>query len=163
MKSWNNRSPIIANLFNPAYCGEIIRRTAESYYKNCNKQLPYAYSFLILPILLHKSTRQKLPKSTRKYLFTWVEENDFLFIDFTSRVKNMKPFTKEAISFLIANNKMIIDNDGGMEVFEYRKKNPTGNNIEETQEIFRKAKLLGSWFAISGDVKSIYSFFRITP
>ena len=92
--SWIERNTIVANLFNPAFCGEIIRATVKEYNKHTNTQFPYAYTFLILPIVLHKATRDRMPRSVRTYFFVWVEKNDDLFFDFAKRTKGMVKYTK---------------------------------------------------------------------
>lgn len=77
--NWIDRNTIVANLFNPAFCGEIIRVVAMEYNKHTNTKFPFAFSFIVLPILLHKETRDKLPRSVSTYFFVWVENNDYLF------------------------------------------------------------------------------------
>ena len=94
--TWDERNTIVANLFNPAFCGEIIRIVANSYNKHTINKFPFAFSFIVLPILLHKQTREKMPRTIRTYFFAWVEENDSLFFDFSKRTKSMVKYTKEA-------------------------------------------------------------------
>ena len=81
--NWDDRNPIVANLFNPAFCGQIIRIVVQSYNQNSNKKFPFALVFIILPILLHKETRERMPKSIRTYFLVWIEENGYLFINFS--------------------------------------------------------------------------------
>ena len=104
--SWTGRNTIVANLFNPAFCGEIIRACAKEYNKHTNSKFPYAYAFIILPIVLHEATRERMPRSVRTYFFVWVEKNDDLFFDFSKRTRSMVKYTKEALSFLLAHNKI---------------------------------------------------------
>jgi hypothetical protein len=160
---WNNRNPIVANLFNPAFCGEVIRKTSQSYNESSAHNLPFAFTFLILPILLHKETRERMPKTTRSYLFAWIEENDDLFFDFPNRAKSLVPFTKEALSFLLIQKSIQIDETGGIKVNKYRNKTLKGSDLDEYEDIMNKTKMLGKWLALTYDVKSIYSFLRITP
>ena len=84
-RNWTDRNTIVANLFNPAFCAEIIRVVAMEYNKHTNTKFPFAFSFIVLPILLHKETRERLPRSTRTYFFVWVGNNDNLFFDFSKR------------------------------------------------------------------------------
>lgn len=160
---WTDRNTIVANLFNPAFCGEIIRIVAKEYNKHTNTKFPFAFSFIILPILLHKETRERLPKTTKTYFFVWIEQNDKLFFDFSKRAKSMVKFTKEALSFAIVYKKISLTENGEIETsaehVNYYKK----EEYEEYDEILKKAGMLGKWLSFTSDVKSIYSFLRITP
>lgn len=160
---WKDRNKIVANLFNPAFCGEILRTVVKEYNKYTNTQFPFAFSFLVLPILLHKETREKMPRSTRTYLFVWVEENDSLFFDFPTRTRSMVKYTKEAISFSMMYNKMFITDEGFIKSSDEKIKKYSDEDHEEYNEILKKAEMLGKWLSQTSDVKSIYSFFRITP
>lgn len=75
----------------------------------------------------------------------------------------MVKYTKEAIMFLLMYKAIDLDDDGDIQVNGYKKKNYTGEEYEEYIEIMGKAKMLGKWLSHTSDVKSIYSFFRITP
>ncbi len=162
-KNWIDRNTIVANLFNPAFCGEIIRVVAMEYNKHTNTKFPFAFSFIVLPILLHKETRDKLPRSVRTYFFVWVENNDYLFYDFSNRSKNMVKYTKEAISFLLAYKRISINEKGEIETDLNKVKKITGEEYDEYNDILKKAQLLGKLLSFTSDVKSIYSFLRITP
>lgn len=51
MENWEDRSKIVANLLNPAFCGEILRRAIASYNDNEENMLfPFSLLYLILPI-----------------------------------------------------------------------------------------------------------------
>jgi len=162
-KIWHERNTIVANLFNPAFCGEILRVAADSYNSNCSTKFPYAYSFIILPILLHKPTRDKMPRSTKTYFFVWVEQNDGLFFDFAKRTKSMVKYTKEALLFLLAYKRIELNGNGEIETFKVKSKIVKDENHEEFNEIIKRAEMLGKWLSINNDVKSIYSFLRIMP
>lgn len=161
--NWTDRNSIVANLFNPAFCGEIIRVTAFSYNKHSNNNFPFAFAYLVLPIILHEETRGRMPRSTRTYFFVWVEENDKLFFDFSTRTKNMVKSTKEALSFLLAYGRIDLTEIGEIITNNEKPKQYNSDDYKEYDEIIKKAMMLGKWLSTTSDVKSIYSFFRITP
>lgn len=163
MKDWNQRNPIIANLLNPAFCGEVLRRTAKSYNQATNTSFPFEYCFIVLPIILHKDTRERMPRTTRSYLFAWVEENEDLFYNFSKRAKQMVPFTKESIMFLLQNGLIEINEKGQIVVLERRIKRFKGDDLDEVESILKKSEMLGKWLSSNSNVNSVYSFFRITP
>ncbi|MBC9798632.1 three component ABC system middle component [Sinomicrobium weinanense] len=160
---WTERNKIVANLFNPAFCGEIIRATAQEYNKHTNTNFPFAFAFLVLPIVLHKATRERMPRTVKTYFFVWVEKNDDLFFDFTKRSRSMVKYTKEALSFLLFHSKIEFEDNAGIIVTEQKVKKINKDDYQEYNEILKKAEMLGKWLSSTSDVKSIYSFLRITP
>lgn len=160
---WTERNTIVANLFNPAFCGEIIRATAKEYNKHTNTNFPYAFAFLVLPILLHKATRERMPRSVRTYYFVWVEQNDDLFFDFPKRTRSMVKYTKEALLFLLAHNKIELNEKAEILASDEKVKTINKDEYQEYNDILKKAEMLGKWLSSTSDVKSIYSFLRITP
>lgn len=83
MKSWESRPTEVANLLNPAFCGEILSNTISSYHSTTHKNFPFALSFLILPIVLHSPTRRTMPP--RKGMHVWLQENPEIKINFANR------------------------------------------------------------------------------
>ncbi len=161
--SWTERNKIVANLFNPAFCGEIIRATVKEYNKHTSTNFPYAFAFLVLPIVLHKATRERMPRSVRTYFFVWVEQNDDLFFDFSKRTRGMVKYTKEALSFLLIHNKIELNVNAEILATDERIKKINKEDYEEYNGILKRAEMLGKWLSTTSDVKSIYSFLRITP
>lgn len=82
IQKWENRTPIVANLLNPAFCGEILRRFIKSYNSKSEHNTPFLLCFIVLPILLHKETRDNLPRSTVTHVLTWIDSNDIIFMNF---------------------------------------------------------------------------------
>ena len=164
MKNWEERSVITANLLNPAFCGEVIRRTITSYNDNeDNEVFPFSLLFLILPIVLHKKTREHMPMRSSTYFHSWVEENEFLFIDFAERVRELNPFSKESMLFMLQHEAADITEEGKITIRPYRRKVLKGENLDEITEIYKKAELLGKWFRLTGNEQTIYMFLKIRP
>lgn len=163
-KTWEKRSIITAHLLNPAFCGEVIRRTITSFNDNEKEmKFPFILSFLILPIVLHKRTRAKMPLRSSTYFHSWVEDNEHLFIDYAERARQMMPYSKEAISFLMLQNAIVIEDDGSISSSKYKKLTPKGDNTEEINEIYKKAELLGKWLRLTGNPQTIFMFLKIRP
>jgi len=165
LETWQNRSVITANLLNPAFCGEILRRSISSYNGNDeNELMPFSLLSLVLPIVLHKATREKMPLRTSTYFHSWVDSNEHLFINFGSRVKQLLPYTKESIMFLLKHEAISLNEDGKVELsLSYRKKNPRGVNVDEIKQILKKAELIGKWLRLTGNPQTIFMFLKIQP
>src|ERR1039457_6981771 len=72
MRIWNDRPPEIAHLFNPAFCALLIREGVLGFVEVSPGGMPYPLVFLLLPIVLHKATRDRFrgrspPRCTRGF------------------------------------------------------------------------------------------------
>jgi len=161
--TWDNRPVTVANLLNPAFCGEIIRIVLKAYKSETLKALPFELTFLVLPLILHKQSRESLPSTTGKNFYEWLEENTMTKIYLVNKIKNLVPYTREAILFLIYHEAITVNHDGALEFITYRKSSLNYLNKEEIQTVYKKAHMLGKWLGKAGDTKTIYASIGIKP
>ena len=163
IREWEERTAILANLLNPAFCGEIMRRFIKAYNDKSEKKTSFLLCFIVLPIVLHKETREQLPATTNSHLLTWIDSKDALFIDFPNRVRDMKSYTKETLMFLLHQKAIQFNEDSTLEVYSFRKKKFNGEDTEEVEHILKKVEFLGKWLTKVDDIKTLFSFLRIMP
>ncbi len=162
MRSWESRPTEVANLFNPAFCGEIIRICVKSYTRESNKPFPYLLVFLILPILLYNDVRQTM-KGSYSYLNNWLQKNIEVRINFAQRTRALVPITQESIAFLLQLGLLNLNQDGDLEASKFRKHSTKSQNEFPISDFYEKSDLLGKWFARVGDIRSIYIMWGIQP
>jgi len=162
MRSWESRPTEVANLFNPAFCGEIIRICVKSYTRESNKPFPYLLVFLILPILLYNDVRQTM-KGSYSYLNNWLQKNIEVRINFAQRTRSLIPITQESIAFLLQIGLLNLNQDGDLEASKFKKHSTKSQNEFPISDFYEKSELLGKWFARVGDVRSIYIMWGIQP
>jgi hypothetical protein len=156
LPKWEDRNEIIANMFNPAFCGEIMRVCFYGYIKEKNKNFPFALLFLILPIILQEEIRLKLPDRISANLYKWTIENKDLLLYFYEKILSMQPYSKESIIFLINYKKVMLSDFSTIILIDKNVKTMNDN------EYFEKAFFLGKWFS-KYDASQIYRFFEIKP
>src|SRR5262249_16424452 len=101
MKRWDQRPFEIRNLFNPAFCGLVLFRSLSGYEEEDARGIPFSLTLLILPLCLHKQSREVLLRSNRSYFLKVVSSHPELLVDFGHRVTDLLPFTFEALGFLM--------------------------------------------------------------
>lgn len=163
LPNWNERSIFTAHLLNPAFCGELIRRVASNYAKKRGDNLSFALLFFILPLLLHKKTREKLPKSTRTKVQDWLLENEILKIDLIPNIKYLVPYTRESLIFLYNHEVIDFASKGTINVLVTRNKSFLNKPTMEIDNILTNADFLGRWMATFPEDKLVYSFFGVKP
>lgn len=156
MLPWNQRPFEIANLLNPAFCSILLYDSILEYYKKKKYGMPFALSFLILPIVLHKQTRDALPKTTVALLHPWFQNNGQVRVGYARRVKKMIPFTREAIIFGMQSGLFDIDDGGNLVPSQRKPASPEWDSTSEAAFCREKAKFLGSWYSKVQDISSLF-------
>ncbi|MBO0938348.1 hypothetical protein J2I47_17485 [Fibrella sp. HMF5335] len=161
MITWNERPGEIANLLNPAFCSLIVKTAVVEYYKRKKEGISYPLAFIILPLVLHKNTREALPATTRTKFYTWLQNNQQVRIGLDERVNSLSSYTKETLMFAIQHNIIKVDLDGLL--LPVRRRLPSSYNpmTEETLYCINSASLIGKWLADVNDVDTLFSIFGI--
>ena len=82
MKRWDQRPFEIRNLFNPAFCGLVLFRALHGYEEEDDRGMPFSLSLLVLPLCLHKDSREIIAGSPRSYLLKTAEKNQQIMVGF---------------------------------------------------------------------------------
>src|SRR5262245_49158841 len=116
MKPWASRPTELAYLFNPAFCGWVLREAVEGYVSVKPAGMPLALSFLILPLVFHRSTRELIPAAVTTRFHVWLQEHPEVRVNFAERTRELAPFTREALLFLASWAQLHVADDGAITV-----------------------------------------------
>lgn len=163
MKPWNSRSDIEAALFNPAFCGELIRHTVASYNNTVKSAgFPYALSYLVLPFLLNTEIGSLEPRTTRTDFVPWLYANRHIVPIIAEKAKEMKDYTSESLLMYISLNLLSINNNGEIEIGPQQFTRKRNFNRDDVDYLKKRADMLGVWLGKAGDVTTIFSLIGIT-
>lgn len=165
---WENRPLEIRNLFNPAFCAHLIHDALKGYQQEKNEGMPYPLLFLILPVILHKQTRDSLPRGVSTKFHVWLNKNSHLRVDFAQRTRDLVSITREALYFGIDSGHITMsDADTFISTKKPFKKTTellkSELDISEISEIRKRAPFMGRWYGQAGTVASIYVMWGIRP
>lgn len=162
MNSWNERAHEVAYLLNPSFCGRMLYSTIRTYCASTQRAFPFPLVYLILPLVLHKETRESI--DSRKQLHLWVQQYPQLLIDFSQRTTDLIPITNEAIEFLLQTEKLVLTPNAELET------SPTSCNLSKTRyidseikECLQKCEHVAKWFAAAGKVENVYIELGVRP
>ena len=161
---WSERPLEEARLLNPAFVGTLLWSCARAYMKTAEQPQPYVLSFLAMPVLLHKSTRESLPTSTRTSLVSWIGENPRVVVGYAERARSLVPLVKEAVIF--ASNGGLLQVQESRVVAEARPRSMARferGASDEVKTCIKKAEFLGKWFALSGDYTTVMALWGVAP
>jgi len=103
MTPWRSRPRDEANLFNPAFCGLLLFEAFKGYASTFEDGMPFPSSFLVLPLVLHKRTRELVPSriSASNGLANWTVDHPEVKLGFADRMRVLIPITRESSLFLL--------------------------------------------------------------
>lgn len=162
MKNWGNRATEIAYLLNPAFCGRIIYHAIETYQKESKRPMPFPLVYLILPMVLHRKTRERIKSVTQMQI--WLQRNPEMLIGFADRVKNMVPITNEALEFLMQGGIVTLTNNAELELTQlFKSLSSSKHTNDEIKDCISKSSSVAKWFAKAGTVETIYISWGVRP
>ncbi len=162
MKRWDQRPFEVRNLFNPAFCGLILFRALQGYEEENPNGMPFSLALIVLPLCLHKDSRQVIADSPRSYLLKTVEKNPQLLVGFANRARDLMPFAFEAFGLLLERGCFVVSHDGRLKTVPDKvRKSVTGTN--ESISCQRVARVIGKEFARIADRVTIYTTFGVRP
>ena len=162
MKRWDLRPVEIRNLFNPAFCGLVLFRALQGYEEEDTRGMPFSLSLLVLPLCLHKDSREVIAGSSRSYLLKTAEKNQQVMIGFADRAAQMLPYALEGFGLLMERGCLTVAEDGRIQTVP-DKVRKTIKGTDETISCQRVARIVGREFARIADRVTVYTTFGIRP
>jgi hypothetical protein len=165
VKTWAGRPTELAYLFNPAYCGWLLREAVEGYTSVKPAGLPLPLAFLALPVVLHRPTRELVPGAVTTKLHAWLQEHPQVRVNFAERTRELAPFTREALLFLSASRQLRVNDDGAITVAGKLGPGKAGllELSGEMRESVSKARFVGRWFASAGAPATVFQMWGVCP
>jgi hypothetical protein len=162
MKLWNQRPREIRNLFNPAFCGLVLARGVEGFNKEVNRPMPFSLTLLILPLCLHKRTRDQIKEGNRAYFTKILQDHPEIRVDLARRARGLLPYTMEAFAYLTSCGAIDVDVSGCVALRGSTvRRSITGS--QDTRDCQTVARSLGKKLALINDRATIYTTLGIRP
>jgi hypothetical protein len=162
VKRWSQRPFEIRNLVNPAFCGLVLSRALHGYEEEGARGMPFSLSLLVLPLCLHKDSRDVIAGSPRSYLLKTTEKNQQVVVGLADRVTHMLPYAFEGFGLLMERGCIAIADDGRIQTVPGKvRKSVTGTS--ETVSCQKVARIVRREFARIADRVTVYTTFGICP
>lgn len=165
MKAWSERPTEVGNNFNPAFCGWLVREAVEGYCSVTPAGLPFPLVFLVLPVILHRPTREILPRSTVTALHPWLRQHPEARVGLADRAGQLSQIVRESVLFLSSFGLVSVTDDARITPAGKlgRGKAPILAASEEVKACVSKAKMVGAWFAGAGDAVTVFQMWGVRP
>ncbi len=157
MTPWSQRPRIPATMLNPALLAVVESAAAREYERQVAHSMPWPVAFLVAPLVMHRPTREALPRDTRTHLSTWVSRHALIRAGFPERARELVPFVREGIRFGLGNGVLSLV-DGGL-------RGTVRSNAGEAglSELIKSAALVGRWLAKTDHPPTAFALFGVAP
>ena len=161
---WAQRPVEEARVFNPAFCGELIGRTVGEYHRTRQAALSMVTAFLVLPLVLHRPTREALPRRADTAYGGWVARHSALLAELPGRTRRLRPISRESLLFAVRHQLLLFEG-GGLLPGAKPVRLPTrlAVSTDDVNAARSAAGLLGRWFAGQGTQASILRGMGVAP
>lgn len=165
MMQWSSRTHEERALLNPAFCASLVWCAARGCTREGRNAISLEEAFLILPMVLHRGTRQSLPRSTRTSLAVWLDDKPLSRGRIAGRARALVPYTKETLLF--AGTHGFIEFDGAkiIAVEEWRNqvRQLVRQSSDEVKDCAKRAEFVGKWFGRSGSATTVLALLGVRP
>jgi hypothetical protein len=165
MTQWSSRPTEERGLLNPSFCSCLLWQAADGYKTVVQQPLPFDISFLVLPTVLHRETRESLPKLVKTSLAVWIDDNPLARTHIADRARTLVPFTKEAMMYGGLHGLLELKG-GAIAANPEWKKRITADLRDSTDEVrscAKRAEFVGKWLASSGSSGTVMAILGVRP
>ena len=154
----------VKRLLNPGFLSLVIAFAAEGFEDESEAGLPFLLALAVPPLLLHRETREKLPKVVTSKMSEWTKKHPHAAAQMPAHLQEFVSLTKRALVFGSNIGTISIEADGS--VVSCRQMTATAavksaKTSVEIPEIIKKAYFTGRWLAHAGTVATIYSILGV--
>lgn len=124
--------------------------------------MPFSLSLLVLPLCLHKDSREVIADNPRSHLLRTTEKNQQVIVGFPNRATQMLPYAFEGFGLMMERGCITITDDGRIQTVP-KKVRKSVEGTDETVACQKVARIVGREFARIADRVTIYTTFGIRP
>ena len=165
MSPWGERSPEEKALLNPAFLSVLIWYAARGHVRVSGEGLPFEEAFVVLPTVLHRGTRERLPRSRRTSLAGWIARNALVPGNVAGGAKGLAEHAREAILFGASFGLTRLE--GGRihseERWQRRINRWLRDASDEVRLCARRAEFVGGWFADNASAAGVLMLLGVRP
>jgi hypothetical protein len=154
--AWLDRQQVPAAYLNPALVATVLAAAADGYRTDRRRTMSWPLAFLVAPLVLHRTTRQALPRTTATHLTAWVSRNAALHAGFPARARSLTPTVQEGLRFGLRHQVLTIE-AGGLIGSAGKASDP------ELRQLLRSSQLVGRWLAKADQPATAFAIFGVEP
>jgi hypothetical protein len=156
MTAWPDRSRVRAAYLNPALVAAVLAAAARGYESAAQRPMVWPMAFLVGPLVLHRPTRQALPRTTATHLSAWTSRNTLLRAGLPARAQALTPTVREGLRFGLRHGLLTVDGGALHGALPSTKD-------KELSELLNSARLVGRWLAKTDQPATVFAILGVEP
>jgi hypothetical protein len=161
MTSWADRSPVVAAMLNPALLAAVTAAAAEEYSRASDEPMPWPLAFLVAPLVLHRDTREALPRRTTSHWASWVSNHTVLVAGFPARAHSLTGPVREGVRFGLAHGALAVEDGGCLGGGLARAARPA--RVGDIETVVRASGFVGKWLTKLDQPATAFALLGVTP
>lgn len=149
-------------MLNPALLAAVTAAAASEYERAGGEPMPWPLAYLVAPLVLHRGTRDALPKTTRTHLGNWVSQNPVIHAGIPARAQSLAEPVREGLRFGLTHGILQVDARGRLtgDLASPAKKAAVPGEVDQ---IIAKSGLVGKWFAKIDQPATAFAVLGVAP
>ncbi len=149
-------------MLNPALLAAVTAAAASEYQRATGEPMPWPLAYLVAPLVLHRGTREALPRTTRTHVGNWVSQNPVLHAGVPARAQSLAAPVREGLRFGLAHGVLQVDDQGRLtgDLAAPQKKSAAP---DEVAQIIARAGQVGKWFAKIDQPATAFAMLGVAP
>jgi Family of unknown function (DUF6521) len=161
MPSSTARSPVAAAMLNPALLAALSASAVERYQAESGQPMPWAFPFLIAPLVLHRDTREALPQRITTHWARWVSNHSVLQAGFAPRALSLVEPVRDGLRFGLSIGALRLA-DGGR-LTGGLASNARVDEVGDVVALIRAAGFVGRWLTRLDQPATAFALLGVTP
>ncbi|MGN6373670.1 MAG: three component ABC system middle component [Solirubrobacteraceae bacterium] len=149
MTPWNRRPIELRTLLNPAFLAVLVAEAARGHLDERATELPFVLAFLVVPLVVHESTRESLPTIATS-MYTWLQRHPEARVHIPPLAVEFAPPVREAIRFGGRHGALRFASHGALAARPLAKAK-RGTQTADLVRCRERAHFTGRWLARAGD------------
>lgn len=149
-------------MLNPGLLAAVTAAAASEYKRAAGEPMPWPLAYLVAPLVLHRGTREALPRTTRTHLGNWVSQNPVIHAGIPARAQSLAEPVREGLRFGLRHGALEVDDRGRLtgDLAAPAKKVAVPG---EADQIIAKAGLVGKWLAKIDQPATAFAVLGVAP
>jgi hypothetical protein len=148
-------------MLNPALIAALTASAIERYRNASGRPMPWAFPFLIAPLVLHRDTRDALPQRVTTHWARWVSNHPVLHAGFAPRALSLVEPVRDGLRFGLNTGALRLADGGALTGGLAR--NAHVEEVGDIAAITRKAGFVGRWLTRLDQPATAFALLGVAP
>ena len=151
-------------LLNPAFIGVLVGDCARGYERESGQPMPFALAFVVVPFVLHRATRESLPRLVTTSMIVWLQNHPASRVGLAERARSLAPYVRVGILYGHEHQGVRIGDAAGLtSAVNQRTRRGRQEASGDTAACRARAEFVGRWWGRVNSPDTIMALLGVQP